>query len=78
MESHFWKRRHGSIWELFIDDERKGTVKCKRDNKGNSYFVAYCGGKIIKPKHSSDGTFCSLNGAKLSVQRVCGVNDGCG
>jgi hypothetical protein len=40
--------------------------------------VAYCGGKIIKPKHSNDGTFRSLNGAKLSVQRACGVNNGCG
>jgi hypothetical protein len=69
-----WKRRNSSTWDLLVDDVRKGTVVGKGDDHGNSYFLAYQGGKPIKPQRPNEyGGFCSLHGAKTSLEKACGV-----
>ena len=74
MKTHLWNRRHGNLWELFIDGERKGAVKCRKNCNGDTVFTARQGGKPIQPKHPiPDGGFRSLSGAKMSVERACGL-----
>lgn len=70
-----WARRNGNIWELFIDGKRKGGIKCMRHPKGYSVYAARKGGQIVSANHSrdNDGLFGSLSGAKMSVERACGL-----
>jgi hypothetical protein len=67
-----WKRRHGNLWEFFIDGQRKGGVKCLGYGRNNeSIYSAKIGGASVRPGPDDgqlEGCFTSLYRAKKSVE----------
>ena len=68
-----WKRRNGNLWELFVNGQRKGGLKCIRSDKGGSVFSAVIGGSHLKPMPEigeatdGEGNFLSLYRAKRAM-----------